>query len=137
MNKKRLLKLADLLEADAKNKKGVKFDLVSWGENRNVDPDRPVPVSCGTTACAVGLACISGAFKDEGLTYARGSVAKKLIVPVFDNDRGLWAAQNFFEIGYGEFDKLFTDTSYPKNQRKGAVGERAVAKRIREMVAAA
>lgn len=31
MNKRRLLKLADLLEADARNRKGIKFDLGSVG----------------------------------------------------------------------------------------------------------
>jgi len=68
MNKRRLLKLADLLEADAKNKKGVKFDLGTWGNLNEGTPEEEV-ISCGTTACAAGLAAMSGAFKKEGLGY--------------------------------------------------------------------
>ena len=56
MNKKRLLKLADLLEADAKNKKGIKFDY--WATANLADPKEPI--SCGTSACAMGLAALSG-----------------------------------------------------------------------------
>src|SRR5580704_5650057 len=65
MNKRRLLKLADLLEADAKNKKGIQFDYHHWGSVGN----REEPLSCGTSACALGLAAISGAFTRAGLGY--------------------------------------------------------------------
>lgn len=77
--KRRLLKLADMLEADAKNKKRIKFDLdfvgePSSGEERMahwVGKIKWKPeVSCGTTACAMGLASISGEFKKAGLSYS-------------------------------------------------------------------
>ena len=45
MNKKRLLKLADLLEADANNPKGIKFDMGTWGDGKGEVAD----VSCRTT----------------------------------------------------------------------------------------
>ncbi len=76
-----LLRFADLLEADANNPEGVKFDLGAWAQDSRLDlnkmsPDEveqllypttieTVPVNCGTAACALGLAAISGAFKDE------------------------------------------------------------------------
>jgi hypothetical protein len=61
VNKKRLLKLADLLEADAKNRKGIKFDLgtvaMSSAEDGNFIKGELEPsVSCNTVACAMGLA---------------------------------------------------------------------------------
>ena len=91
MKKQRLLKLAALLEEDAGNPKGMKFDLGYWAAPANLgDSDlskKDFSVDCGTVGCAVGLACLSGAFR--------------------------------------------------RRQRKGKRAELAVAKRIREFVAAA
>ena len=88
MNKRRLLKLADLLEADAENKTGVQFDLKGWGHSH--DDDTPVAVSCGTTACAMGLAVLSGAFADAGLCNAvapwRGNPAPEACDPNATSD---------------------------------------------------
>jgi len=137
MNKERLLKLADLLEADAKNPKGVKFDLSEWGEA--VDPK--TPVNCGTSACAVGLACISGAFKKEGLGYevVEGKEWDDLdkpsaiytINPTYKKMSGWDAVAKFFGIGYADAEYLFSSYEY-NSIPKGAKGERTVAKRIRE-----
>jgi len=130
--KNRLLKLAALLEADAKNKKGVKFDLGIWG--RSDDPElTPVSVSCGTTACAVGLAVVSGAFKRSGLFNA--AVVPGRIVPGFDNKFGFGAVEAFFDLAQREAAFLFYHASYPVSFRTGAKGERFVAKRIRQFVA--
>jgi hypothetical protein len=61
MNKRRLLKLADLLVANAHNSKGMRFDLDHWGVFRG--HKRPRKLDCQTTGCALGLAAMSGAFK--------------------------------------------------------------------------
>lgn len=84
MNKRRLLKLADLLEEDAANAKGVKFDLrvvachakkhkeaptSPYDDGRYFRPGERPTLDCGTAAGAVGLAVLSGAFKRQGFTY--------------------------------------------------------------------
>ena len=125
MNKRRLLKLADLLEADAKNDKGVKFDLGAWAEL----PAGEVTLDCQTTACAIGLACISSEF--EELTYRRSGWQRNGLVPLFKDFRGWDAVQRFFGLTEGQAYRLFNDSSYPEDK-----GERAVAYRIRRMVAA-
>lgn len=146
MNKKRLLKLADLLEADAANKKGVKFDLGIWaGPSDNGlgtfedGSDRAVPVGCGTTACAVGLACISGAFKRSGLTYdfgpMFGSESGFRLRPRFGAYSEFDAVEAFFSIDRMQAEFLFLTDRYPDSKTRGAAGERYVAKRIRDFVA--
>jgi hypothetical protein len=146
--KNRLLKLADLLEADAKNKKGITFNLNVVAEKR-VDyewsskgyhthhfklHDTPT-LSCGTAACAVGLAMLSGAFKRQGFTY------------YYDPDYGLLpqyglycgfgsADAEFFGLSEIEHIFLFMPGSYNNNNDGlGAKAEREVAKRIRQFVA--
>jgi hypothetical protein len=130
MNTERLLKLADLLEADAKNKKGIKFDLGLWG----FSDDGPASISCGTSACAVGLAVLSGAFKSDGLTNYYGDLSGR-ICPSFDDVDGFEAVERLFNISNLEANFLFLDENYPSNKTTGAVGERFVAKRIRDFVA--
>ncbi len=141
MNKRRLMKLADLLEADAKNKKGVKFNLctvVTPSRGLSLD-SKEVPVSCGTQACAMGLAAISGAFKRAGLFYRIDAGLKMLFVETTMN--GLVteyddAAAELFDITVDEAGFLFSPNYYPRRLPKtGARGERIVAKRIRDFVA--
>lgn len=137
MNKRRLLKLADLLEADAKNKAGVKFNL---GTVIDVDaaPEKgkPVELNCGTSACAMGLAAISGEFKRHGLSYkilTNGIVETTIDGRVRRYDR---AAMTIFGISMDEADFLFTPSFYPCDMDlRGAAAERYVAKRIRDFVA--
>lgn len=128
MNKKRLLKLADLLEADAKNKKGIKFDL-----NYFVMPGQHMEptLDCKTSACAVGLACLSPEFQKEGLAWVPGASGKEL-VPTFGRNVGENAANEFFGIGAKDFRFLFMPYSY--EVERGAKAERVVAKRIRDFV---
>lgn len=142
MNKKRLLKLADLLEADAKNKKGVKFDLAviaapakeegcyfysSFG--RGAKPE----MNCGTAACAVGLATLHPTFNRMGLTYYYNKSDE--FQPKFGKHRG-WgkAERKFFDLNEHESAFLFVHYSYP-TRPEGAKGERAVARRIRSFAA--
>ena len=139
MNKRRLLKLADLLEADAKNKNGVKFDLGGWGHS--IGREAPVSVSCGTTACAMGLAVLSGAFEKDGLRNNFGPEARSIVPELIATGRrrkrlcGFEAVDALFDLTDKQSSWLFIDESYPPSKRAGARGERAVAKRIRAFVA--
>lgn len=139
MNKRRLLKLAELLEADARNKSGLKFDMDMWGESQTKD----MKVTCGTTACAMGLAALSGTFKRAGLqvrVQEYGHDANH----IFWLDIGfkgsfaspLESASQLFDLTYAEASWLFISDDYPDNaSMKGAAGERTVAKRIKRFVA--
>jgi hypothetical protein len=131
MNKRRLLKLAELLEADAENKKGIKFYFFEWGRVTN----HSNPVSCGTQACALGLAAISGAFKHAGLSYRLKSGDSR--IDFTWNGRGIdyaAAASKTFDISKRAADFLFTN-GFDLPAIAGASAERAVAKRIRDFVA--
>lgn len=129
VGRRRLLKLAGLLEADAKNKKGISFDLSLWGV-----ADSENPKSCGTRACAMGLAVVSGAFKAAGLRNFEGSDSNHL-TPAIGSVWGIEAAAILFSIHKDEAEFLFYDDNYVDDPTKGAAGERAVAKRIRQFVA--
>lgn len=137
MKKQRLLKLADLLDADAANKKGIKFDLQSWaadGEtgNRDFTGVTDIPVNCSTAACAVGLACLSGAFAGSGLGY---EIAwDGALIPTFGEERDWYAVERFFGLSEQYATYLFMASEYPKSKRTRAAGERYVAKRIRKFV---
>lgn len=137
MNKRRLLKLADLLEMDAKNKKGMKFDIRVVGFVNGAKKGDAIELNCGTSACAMGLASISGAFNRQGLTYKVTEDWLNNIVPVLDGRVFQYdtAAVRLFSISRKEANFLFTPASYPENKKEGAVGERYVAKRIRDFVA--
>ena len=143
MNKKRLLKLADLLEADASNRRGIKFNLstVITPSEKLPANAKAIPVSCGTQACAMGLAAISGAFKRQGLSYRmehNEEYGIQIDTTMFGNDMDYDdAAMELFEITYEEAHFLFTPSSYEGDDIPiiGARGERYVAKRIRDFVA--
>lgn len=154
MNKPRLLKLVKLLRENAKNRKGAKFNLTSWGiraENFVDARDKPVPVDCGTSACAFGLAAISGAFKRAGLSYeprvthgVAGFVEALQIIPTYKGFTEFSAARKFFDLPYlaqtvdgreePPTSALFDPYYYPAKYRKGARGERYVANRIAKYV---
>lgn len=146
MNKDRLLRLADLLEANANNPTGAKFDLGVWAAKDGYGSDLTfeeikdfrigegvdvVPVDCGTVVCAVGLAAISGVFKDEGLGW---KISASELVPTFEDHDGFDAVNEFFDLTYDQSEFLFSGHNYELNERKGKVGELAVTERIREFV---
>lgn len=142
MNKRRLLKLAALLEADAKNEKGVKFDLERWGDVRACgafETPKKIEINCNTTACAVGLACISGVFKRSGLSYLTQPqiIDGNNFIPTYRGYKNFYAVEAFFELDHLDAHFLFVDEEYPERKRTGAKGELAVAKRIRDFVASA
>lgn len=126
-----LLKLADMLEADAANPEGIKFDLRSWirPSDLTYEAYENLPMNCGTTACAMGLAALSGQF--EGLSYTgAGNVAYR--VSVTETKYGFDAVEVLFDVSFETAAKLFSKTYYPV--RLGAEAELLVAKRIRTLV---
>lgn len=125
MDAERLLKLAALLEKDAKTPKGIKFDMGTWGDIRN--PKKPL--SCGTTACAMGLAALSGAFAKDGLGYTV-NVTGEMEITMNGEGYAESSAAELFTITENEAEYLFT-TNIPL---KGAKGELAMAKKIRLFV---
>lgn len=177
MHADRLQRMADLLRRDAANPNGVKFDLSTWAspvpENelrgpspndhwsipegvkmvkRNYTDLAPleVPVSCGTFACAFGLAAISGEFKAEGLSYTAitgcnysnpdvvGEGATGLLVPaIYDHSgtmqTGFEAAEVLFDISAADAKYFFDPDSYDGTPRE-AEGEIEVADRIEAFI---
>jgi len=130
MNKRRLLKLAALLEADAKNRKGVRFDYQQWAYLRN----EKAPISCDTTACALGLAAISGAFRRAGgLSYYRIFDGKIEFTVNGFLTSALNAAETVFDLAAAEARFIFVP--HGGDLFIGARAERAVAKKIRKFVA--
>jgi hypothetical protein len=136
LQKRRLLKLAALLQADAKNKKGIRFDIGNVGRNVNgedFNPKEVVPLDCGTSACAMGLASISGAFKKQGLSYkVEGyDIWNTFNGKLIDFDL---AARRLFGITREQAYYLFAPWTYPLGKRKGAAAEREVVRRIKRVV---
>lgn len=141
MNKRRLLKLADMLEADAKNKKGIRFDIstvAAKADNEGLrgwrefaEGETPA-LNCGTVACAMGLAAISGAFKRAGMSY---HINRSGLYVTFNGDWDFYAAgRGVFGLTDDEIDWLFMPSGYDGPTPKGADGERVVAKRLRDFV---
>lgn len=133
MNKRRLLKLADLLEKDARRKRGIRFNMRTWGNINN--PKKPL--SCGTQACAMGLAALSGAFRHEGLSAViREDGDFQFKVSGKKTYNGFRASRKFFRINSRNAERLFEadDVGLP-DEGRGARAELAVAKRIRDFVA--
>lgn len=132
MKERRLLKLATLLEKNARTKKGICFDMGIWGEVE--DPKKPL--SCGTRACAMGLAGLSGAFKRQGLKCKIKTNGGFSSISIGFGRR--WdeinAAQRLFEITGAQANYLFVSHMH-LDEAMGAAGERSAAKRIRRFVA--
>lgn len=148
MHVSRLERLAKLLEQDAANPKGVQFNISQWAgpawgdEHEGAFPTKKIKVDCGTMACGMGLAALSGEFKKDGLTYTLiGSTGSYMLCPTFmDNERsfpeeGFDAAEALFEIARGHVEYLFDADYYPEEMHKGAKGELYMAKRIRALIA--
>jgi hypothetical protein len=133
MNRKRLTRLAALLE-DYRDREAPVFDLRGWGEFKT----RPAGFlwleqrSCNTAACAVGLACASGVFAVDGLSYQQDDEGR--LSPVFGGLDGWDAVKAFFQLEHDQAVRLFAEDSY--DITKGETAARAVAARIRETVTA-
>lgn len=144
MKKDLLLQGAALLEANAANPTGMKFDLSWWGNAMN--EDGVLSVSCGTTGCAMGLFALSGAFEKHGLLDPNKDnpiEAKQTfsLLPIYVNpDTGQYrsgfnAAVELFGISSGAANYLFNSDAYGDDvPTTGADGELAVMNRIRAFV---
>lgn len=128
MKKARLLKLADLLVADAKNKKGLRFDLKPILEVDTLGRDPTW--DCGTTGCAIGLWGVSKKFQGVSMK----SMGGREYWPEYKGSTGRDAAELYFGLTEPESRWLFLHHQY-SGPTTGARGERAVAKRIRGFVA--
>lgn len=112
MHRDRLERLAALLDTVPADQ----FNLRHW--------------DCGTTACAVGWAARDPGFQAEGLRL----VGRELgLVPKYDDETGIWAAEAFFGLGWDVTCNLFLSSRYwdGTDTRPGQV-----AARIRELLAA-
>ncbi len=145
MHVDRLTRMAKLLRADATNPTGVQFDLDTWGsygdmgvdEWRQLAEGNQVPMSCGTQACAFGLAAISGEFDAEGLTY-RASINNHNIIPTLTTEYGavftqFAAARVLFDITRDDANYFFDPECYEETPRE-AEGEIFVAERIEAFI---
>ena len=138
MKKQRLLKLAGLLEKNAKNKKGMRFNLNvvitrSDRHRSNLFLDDPPKVDCGTTGCAMGLAGLSGKFKKQGLGFAVDGYGMAYLTWDKKSMDYSYAAMRLFDISYTAANFLFHPNSYT-GRITGRAGELKVAKRIRKFV---
>lgn len=131
LRKDRLMTLVNILRADAKNKKGLRFDLKQWGSVRNVLGT--LAMDCGTQGCALGAAALSGVFAKDGLDYERGCVSIRFIWR--GRHRGaIDTAMELFGISYEAANYLFLPSYYKRGPITGAKGERRVANRIAAFV---
>lgn len=146
----RLERMAALLDANAANPKGVQFNVRQWAApagssegDAHFPTNHKVKVDCGTMACGMGLAALSGEFVKDGLSYNLiGSEAGGyMLLPTFRDDNhhyaqeGFDAAEALFAIDMNDAEYLFDGGCYPTDQQKGAKGERAMAQRIRDFIA--
>jgi hypothetical protein len=125
----RLEKLAILLDGYRHDPNRPDFNLKSWGvvETRRRGFLWLKRVECGTTACAVGLACLSGAFAADGLTY---EIEKRGMIPLYGDCDNWEAVEAFFGLTRKQSTLLFSADEY----LEGSGTPLAVAKRIRALV---
>jgi hypothetical protein len=133
MNRERLKRLAVLLEG-YRDSDVIRFDLQNWGkfESRRAGFLWLHQRSCNTAACAVGLACGSGIFAEDGLSYEVDKINMEL-TPLFRDLEGWSAVKSFFDLDQVQAVKLFAEHSYELTECEAAA--RAVAARIRKMIA--
>ncbi|MCY1464232.1 hypothetical protein D9M71_822310 [compost metagenome] len=97
------------------------FDLDLWYDEG----------TCGTTACAVGWACLDPWFNDQGLMLNRDTIFED---PQFGELRQWEAVCAFFGISQGQAEHLFFYLSYAANERRNPL---AVVARIEGMLGGA
>lgn len=144
MHKRRLLKLADWLEAQADARKpDFQFNLRMFGRFAKT----AAPLTCGTTACALGGAALAGLFKRQGLSFQidtsyiwRHHDEHNIhVIHTDQNGRrslNFNAAQKLFGITKQEALHLFCPGEQHTGVTDGKRGARNVAKMIREFVEA-
>ena len=122
MNTRRLLRLADFLEHEVKNKW---FDLTFWATEGWKDRE------CGSTACALGWATAIPEFKQAGLKLkvelSYGQPRVPIYIPAYKEKERTSAGASFFGLSYDQASWLFSPWWYPESH----TSRRYVAKRIR------
>jgi hypothetical protein len=133
MNRDSLERLAVLLEG-CRDSDVTRFDLQNWGkfEDRRSGFLWLQQHACNTAACAIGLACGSGVFAEDGLSYEVDELTREL-TPLFGSFQGWSAVKAFFDLDQAQAVELFAGHSYETTE--GEVAARAVAARIRRMIA--
>lgn len=170
----RLATLRDALIADANNPTGIKFDLGHWvgGDHERMSgkflPEQlnlpttgvtqedvnelkiAIPMSCNTSACALGLAALLPEFNKMGLGFEtvpiyecsydpdtksylpekQRTVVRYHMEPEYNGLEGFDAGAEFFGLSASEAMYLFDPSHYPYNKRAMAEGELYVAARI-------
>lgn len=135
----RLARLETLLWAHAALPEGPEFDLRHWSTSKPEVLEkrvafifkRPAEPECHYAACAVGLACVTKAFADEGLGY-EFSPSRKGIVPTFQEFRDYEAVEQFFGLSNHMAVHLFDPSNYLIKQ--GPIVATVVANRIRALI---
>jgi hypothetical protein len=79
----------------------------------------------------MGLACGSGVFAGEGLTYSADENGG--LTPIFGSVEGWDAVKSFFDLDQDQAVRLFAEHSYAVTE--GEAAAQAVAVRIRQMIA--
>lgn len=127
----RLERLANLLDDHVRDSSGRTFDLETWGERKTRRGGFLwlSHVECGTTACAVGLACLSGQFAADGLSYI---IDDGELYPIYAGLNEWSAVCHFFGLTEKQAVRLFMHRSYAVSA--GPVAATAVAARIRGML---
>lgn len=129
-NKKRLEMMVEMLNEHETLFKVVNlsFDMNEWGDAVS-DDDEEIMVkdACGTSACAIGSACLYPPFKDIGLN---GINCTSGFEPSYKQWHGWMAVRQFFGISETVAEYLFSNHKY-KNDN---VGPKDVAKRIKKFL---
>jgi hypothetical protein len=133
MNRERLERLAILLEG-YRDANAPRFDLQSWGVS---ETQRGGFLwlgrhACNTAACAVGLACGSGIFAEDGLCCDADKSGS--LTPMYRGREGWNAVKSFFDLDQVRAVRLFAEHSYDVTE--GEAAARAVAARIRHAIVA-
>lgn len=124
--------LADHLDRMPVDK--IDFDLESWGST-------PEDNACGTTACAMGYACLVPEFQKRGLKLMVGERVARTVagynrfmtrgrpfaLPVFDHGGGWNAITAFWGLSETNVSWLFDEDSYNDPTRENVI------KRLREL----
>jgi hypothetical protein len=131
MNRERLERLAILLEG-YRGGNAPRFDLQSWGVS---ETQRSGFLwlgrhACNTAACAVGLACRSGIFAEDGLCCDADKSGG--LTPMYRGLEGWNAVKSFFDLDQVQAVRLFAEHSYEVTE--GEAAARAVAARIRQVI---
>lgn len=100
MNRERLSQMVTMLRGLPEDGP-VGFNLEHW-----VDDEAP----CGTAACAIGHACLSPTFNEQGLMLHRATIYPG---PKFKKHTGWAAVEEFFGLSEPSAKHLFLGDNYP------------------------